>query len=48
VTEPQYALEVTLEPGDYYWNVYAKTSLGDTVAGDEGTRYLTVNIAHSK
>jgi hypothetical protein len=42
VTEPRYALEVTLEPGDYYWNVYAIDQFGDTVAGDEGNTYFTV------
>ncbi len=42
VTEPQYALEVTLEPGEYYWNVYAIDQFGNTVAGDEGNTYLTV------
>jgi len=42
VAEPRYALEVILEPGDYYWNVYAIDQFGDTVAGDEGNTYLTV------
>ncbi len=42
VTEPRYALEVTLEPGEYYWNVYAIDQFGNTVAGDEGNTYLTV------
>jgi hypothetical protein len=42
VTEPRLALDVTLEPGDYYWNVYAIDQYGNTVAGDEGNTYLTV------
>jgi hypothetical protein len=42
VTEPRYALEVKLEPGEYYWNVYAKDQFGNTVAGDEGNTYFTV------
>jgi hypothetical protein len=42
VTEPTYALEIILEPGDYYWNVYAIDQFGNTVAGDEGNTYLTV------
>lgn len=42
VTEPRLALDVTLEPGDYYWNIYAKDQFGNTVAGDEGNTYLTV------
>ncbi len=42
VTEPRYALDVKLEPGDYYWNIYAIDQFGDTVAGDEGNTYFTV------
>lgn len=42
VTEPRYALEVTLKPGEYYWNVYAIDQFGNTVAGDEGNTYLNV------
>ena len=42
VTEPRLALDVTLEAGDYYWNVYAIDQFGNIVAGDEGNTYLTV------
>jgi hypothetical protein len=42
VTEPRYALEVTLAPGEYYWNVYGIDQFGETVASDEGNTYLTV------
>lgn len=42
VTEPRYALEVTLDPGEYYWNVYAIDQFGNTVAGDQGNTYLDV------
>ena len=42
VTEPTYALEVNLGPGEYYWNIYAEDQFGNRVAGDEGNIYLTV------
>jgi len=42
VTGTSYALEVTLAPGEYYWNVYGIDQFGETVAGDEGNTYLTV------
>jgi hypothetical protein len=42
VTEPRLVVDVTLKPGEYYWNVYAIDQYGDIVAGDEGNTYLTV------